>query len=269
MVNARNFLLATGLILISASAAAAQEEIRGVLQHERTDQPVASGLVRLMLPSGAVIDSVRTDSAGTFRFQVPRAGTYALAAEGDGYAPSRSQAVRVGANEVVTVQVRIDSVVLLDPLVVTARDDLGGWLGEFRFRRRAYEPFGGRYFTREDFDWMAAGTPSEVVASLVPTYFLTSDPYRARPNVFMTRPRLTVRTSARNFGGECEPFYYVNYHRIEFGRRDMDGRIEEFVNLGDVTAIEVYRPGVTAPAGIGSGCGGVIIFWTLPDHAPR
>jgi hypothetical protein len=268
MVNSRNCLLAAGLLLLAANAAAGQE-IRGVLQQERTDQPVASGLVRLMLPSGAVIDSVRTDSAGTFGIPVPRAGTYALAAEAAGYAPSRSQAVRVGPNDVITVRIRLDTVVLLDPLVVTARDDLGGWLGEFRFRRRAFEPLGGRYFTREDFDWLAAGTASEVVATLMPTYFLTTDPYLARRNVFMNRPRLTIRTSVRNFSGECEPFYYVNYHHIELGRVDMDGRIEEYVHLGDVTAIEVYRPHATVPAGIKKGCGGVIIFWTLPDGAPR
>jgi hypothetical protein len=264
MVNSWNCLLAAGLLLVAASSAAGQE-IRGVLQHERTDQPVASGLVRLMLPSGTVIDSVRTDSSGAFGFQVPGAGTYALAAEAAGHAPSRSQAVRVGANEMVTVRVRLDSVVLLDPLVVTARHDLGSWLGEFRFRRRTFEPLGGRYFTRADFDWMAAGTASEVVASLMPTFFLTFAEQPERRNVPVNRPRLAIR----RLGQECEPFYYVNYHQIQFGRRDLDGRIEDFVNLGDVTAIEVYRPGSTVPADIKASCGGVIIFWTLPDGAPR
>jgi hypothetical protein len=250
---------------------AAGQEIRGTLRHAQTQQPLPAGQVRLLAPSGAVLDSVRTDSAGTFRFALPRDGSYALSAERSGFAPSRSEMITVGARELVTVSLLLDQVVVLSPLQVTARarqplEDFSGWLGEFRFRRRFYEPFGARYFTREDFDWMAVSTPSQVVASLMPAFFFTDAPYpiAGRENMPTLRPRLAIR----RFNQICEPTYFVNWHPVGVGRADPDGRIEDFVNLADVTAIEVYRPGVTGP--FGGGCGGAIVFWTLgPDRAPQ
>jgi hypothetical protein len=264
MSSLRSCTLAVGLLLIAASGAASQE-IRGVLRHERTQLPIAGGLVRLLMPSGAVVDTARTDSAGEFRLHAARAGAYILTAEADDYAPSRSQVVQVGTNQIVTVQMLLDTVVLLDPLLVTARDEFDGWLGEFRLRRRLYEPLGGRYFTREDFDWIAAVSPSEVVATLMPMFFFSFEAYPGRRNIPVNRPRLAVV----RHGQHCEPIYMLNHHRIVIGRNDPDARIEDFVNLNDVTAIEVYRPGATPPAGVSASCGGAIVFWTLPGRAGR
>jgi hypothetical protein len=250
--------------LLGMATVADGQEIRGELLHQSTQRPIHNGLVRLVLPPGAVVDSVRTDSAGAFRFSGMRPGSYALVAGAAGYVPSRSRPVRIGLNEIVTVELLLDTVVLLDPIVVRARDAFTGWLAELRIRQRFYEPLGGRYLTRADFEWTAASTPSEAIAYLVPGYVFSHAPAPGRSTP-ASRPRLTVK----RFSTLCEPMYYLNHHQLPVAYYNPDARIEDFVSLVDVTAIEIYRPGVPPPMGVGGGCGGSVVFWTLPDTSSK
>ncbi|CAN5824931.1 hypothetical protein BH23GEM9_BH23GEM9_24760 [soil metagenome] len=134
------------------------------------------------------------------------------------------------------------------------------WLGLLRERRQFYQHLGARFFARSDFDWLAAATVSEAIVSLMPMYQYDSRPAAGREGHSTGRAVLAIR----RFNEICEPFYYVNGRRIRINRRRYpEARIEDYVELGTVTAIEVYRPGAATPGDVDDGCGGAIVFWTL------
>jgi hypothetical protein len=238
------------------------QEIRGVLRDARTEHAVRGGEVRLYSVTGSVLARTTTDIAGEFGFRVPQEGVYGLEAVHPLFPPMRRDTVRVAKDEIVTVTLLLDTVFVLAPVTITARVRRSpGWLDVFWERRQFFEHLGARFYTRADFADMAAGTPSEVITSLIPQYFFHASPAPGRAGNPPGRPRLAIR----RFNNVCEPRYYVNHHQV---RIDPDARIEDFVELRHVTAIEVYRPGAARPGDVADGCGGAIIFWTVGPSSP-
>lgn len=72
-------------VLMALSAGTAAQAVEGTLLHEDTGLPLPGAPLYLMDHDGEVADSARTDQHGRFRLAPPRAGTYNLLFQMDGW----------------------------------------------------------------------------------------------------------------------------------------------------------------------------------------
>jgi hypothetical protein len=199
--------------------------------------------------TGGRLGTASTDSAGAFRIRLPGPGSYSVSAEKPGYVPTGRLPLRLERHDaVMEVELALDTVMVLDPLVVRARSsrvaDPGGWLAPFHERRSFFEKLGGKFFTLDDIEWLPARTPEEALVSLVPNFWLQWE------------PGVGTYAVTKRFSQICRPTYYRNGAPVS-------GEVSLWVDFSEVVAIEVYRPGVYAPGGVDGPCGSVVL-WTRP-----
>jgi hypothetical protein len=90
----------------------AQDEIRGRVVDEGTEQPVAGGAVLLLDAAGRRVHGVLTDAAGNFVLRVPGPGTYRLRAEMIGRRSVEREIVIAGAASFQTLALPVQPIEL-------------------------------------------------------------------------------------------------------------------------------------------------------------
>lgn len=232
------FLLA---LLTSVSALRAQV-VSGVLLEAETRVPLAGGLITLLDADSATVVQVRTDSVGGFGFTLDAPGAYRLRAERVGYLAATSPRLSLGETDTLQVEFSLaQNVVMLDPLVVTARSRRLTAAAR-RFYERAEVGAFGRFITRDDIERL---NPLNV-----------TDLFNRIPGV-RTTPMLGG--NAVTIRGDCRPTLYMDGVRVN-GYRSID----DLASPLDVEGIEVYRSTHEAPVeyqGLLAGCA-VVLIWT-------
>lgn len=199
--------------------------------------------------------SAITDADGTFRLVLPRAGTYVIRAERLAYAQGTTEAVDVGAREVVRVEIRlaIDPVPLAPLTVTDRRRDARGRLVAYFRRLDQYQKSGyGRFITREDIERWRLPRISLYLAGV--------------PGVRLRYGNLgDVWIQMRGFGRPCRPTLYLD--GLEMSNSPVP--LDQLVHPDDLEGVEIYRsPTIPAEFSDTRGCG-VIVAWTRQELSDR
>jgi hypothetical protein len=233
-------LLIVGLLAAASSASA--QVVSGTLLEDQTRSPLAGGLVTLISDPAIQVGQTRTDSAGAFHLVLPRAGTYRLRAQLLGYAPALSPDIDLGSADTVFVEFSLArDVVLLDPLVVTARSRHLTPAARSFYDRAANIPFGD-FITYDEIRKSHVHRTSELLRGI--------GGMRLTP--VAGGNEITVR-------GNCRPTVYVDGVRVD-GYRTIDDLAQPM----ELEGLEVYKSAVGAPAeysGLRAGCA-IILVWT-------
>lgn len=111
-----------GLMLLTMAAPAGAQSVHGRVLDGATDEAIAGAEVRLHDAAGRVIGRTLSDAQGRFFLLAPSPGEFALGARLVGYAAMEPVPLRLDAEELVEVEVRLAVVaVQLEPLTVTGR----------------------------------------------------------------------------------------------------------------------------------------------------
>lgn len=232
-------------ILLNIVVAAEAQIIRGKLLDDRTDAPIAAGAVTMRTQAFSV-RTVLTDSAGRFRFHVPRPGYYLLEGSGLGYLKVKSPVVAILGNDTVDVELRLATdAVPLAPLTITARRSTRARLLD-DFEQRRKKGF-GQFLGPED------------IKRLSP--FHVTDLLREMRGIIMHADRTQVDLTMRAMlGGRCVPHIVVDGVAVS-----ENIPINEFLSASSIRAVEVYTLASDVPAEFASvirrGCGAVVL-WT-------
>jgi hypothetical protein len=205
---------------------------------------VVGAEVALLGEGDRVEAATLTDSMGRFVLSTPRGGSFAVRVSHPSYFPYRSGEVRVGADEVVVLEVRLGrNAIPLEPLVVTARMGPGLTGSE---GRRSGAGF-GTHLTRADIDARSAGKATDLL--------------RGIPGVSVRFERWGVgsRVEMRNAFGICEPAIYMDGIRLPLRT---GSRLDDVLTPDRIESVEVYTSLSEAPAQYISGHCGVILLWT-------
>jgi hypothetical protein len=244
-VSAVTVLCLFALPFLAESVSAQRIQGRVVEGESENRKPLAAVAVEARKQTGEHVASALTDSVGLFSLVVDGAGTYLLQATHPAFAVHRSDTVTVGADETVVVELRMDRhVILLDPLVVTARRSTR--ISEFDARR---EGGGfGRFITRSQID---ERSPSR-----------TSDLLRMIPGVTVTPERRGSgsRLLMRGVGGQCQPSIWIDGQRI--AQFPGSTTLDEVLAPSTIEGVEIYTAVSTAPVQYRAGTCGVLLFWT-------
>jgi hypothetical protein len=228
--------------LLAAATSAAAQVVSGTLLEDQSRAPLTGGLVTLISDATTPIGQARTDSTGAFHFVLPRAGTYRLRAQLLGYAPALSPDIDLGSVDTVFVEFSLArDVVLLDPLVVTARSRHLTPAARSFYDRAARIPFGD-FITYEEIQKSHVHRTTELLRSI--------GGMRLTP--VAGGNEVTVR-------GDCRPTVYVDGVRVD-GYRTIDDLAQPL----ELEGLEVYKSAVGAPAqysGLRAGCA-IILVWT-------
>ena len=166
----RNPLLTTLLLTLLPATALAQTALTGRVVDSREQQPVAGAEVRLLSPTGELIESTLATDAGEFRFEGAAAGLYRLEVRRVGYALLEAEGIPMVEGDETFVEVRMGvDAVPMDPVVVVARELYRPtWLQEFDARAEANERLGrGRIFTRVEIDRMKPIRATDLLATFL------------------------------------------------------------------------------------------------------
>lgn len=231
----------------SAGSSTAQT-VTGSVIDSRTALPIDSAYIIVKNMKGVIVDSLPSDSSGRFRSLLPFADRYTIHGGRLGYVSSTDTIV-VRQSEAVEITIRLHPIIGLDSLVVQGQRrgtaDYRGWLGVFYDRRRFFGPLGGKFFHGDDLQIDGAPSVSDLIVSLVP---------RAR----LVHGREGPLLALERFGSVCEPVFYRNGARIV---KRSGERIETYIDLSELLAVEVYS-GVTIPPELMPASCGAVVFWT-------
>ena len=188
------------------------------------------------------VGQLRTDSAGAFRFSLPRAGSYRLLAGQVGYRDAISPRLTVRTLDTLQVEFSLArDAVVLDPVIVTARSRRLTPAAQ-DFYHRATNSIGGNFITRAEIERAHPLRTTELLRHI--------------PGVQMAPipggNTVTIR-------GSCRPTVYVDGVRVE-GYRTIDDLAQPL----ELEGLEVYRSPDQAPAqytGMRAGCA-VVLLWT-------
>jgi hypothetical protein len=239
-------------LLLGAAGDAQAQMIHGHVLQLGTRIPLKDVAVSLRDSDGRTMTSAVTDTAGAFRMQAPRMGSYTIMAERIGYTSVNSP-ISVALREQVEVVLNMDvTAVVLSPLEVKARSpyDLGFLAGYYeRLERNA----GGRFITRDQIDHRGALDVSDLLRDA------------GRIGVYSDRLRgqyVTMRGGA----GECTPRVYLNG---TLANRNERAFVDEVVRPSDLEGVEIYHGVASLPPLYHdeTGCG-VILLWTHRGDGP-
>lgn len=233
-------ILVLGLLAMAPVASA--QVVSGTLLEDETRTPLAGGLVTLISASAIIVGQARTDTAGAFHLELPRSGTYRLRAQLLGYAPALSPDIDLGSADTVFVEFSLArDVVLLDPLVVTARSRHLTPAARSFYERAGSIPFG---------DFI---TYDEIQKSHV---LRTTELLRRIGGMRLTPVAGGNEVTVR---GTCRPTVYVDGVRVD-GYRTIDDLAQPL----ELEGLEVYKSAIGAPAeysGLRAGCA-IVLIWT-------
>jgi hypothetical protein len=234
------------IAFICTPSCLASQVITGRVLELSSDQPIAAASVTLVAGNRSML-STESDSTGTFRLGVPRAGRYSLRVNRIGYATANSTPLDVSVRENVEVTIRLSvTAVRLEPLLVVERREEIAPRSEFERRMEFGRKSGsGVFITREELE----STSAQSVSAL-----LTRVPLLADGQVSFSQ-------------GGCVPTLYLNGARFQFATGET---IDDLIQPGTLEGIEIYRNRTELPrefAGIGH-CG-AIHFWTRAGDPSR
>lgn len=269
-------VLATMLLPAGATA----QEISGRLLDFRTERPIPGGVLQLLSPDSAVLQTTVSDTDGFWRLTAPGPGTYRISAQGFGYAADLSEAIEVGAGAALEAVFHLAPVaILLDPIEVEIRRTRE-YLELTGFFERQRGNF-GHFITPEAIDRREASRITDLLAAVPGVRVGTMAGGSAGPS------QVELRGSSITQGGTCRPRIFVDglmYNRgdsrpiSDFELTPTEERVEQMMreeqalSLDDIghpstiAGIEVYRSASQVPVQFGGTsvetlCG-VIVVWT-------
>ena len=237
---------------IAVSAQASGQTVRGRLLETGTRQPILLGTVALLDTTLTVIDQAFTNESGNFILTAPGPGSYYVLADRLGYARSVDGILELGEDGEISIDFFLrPQPIVLDSLTVEAeRQRIVRRLESAGFYERQKSGFG--HFV----------TPEQIEKRMPVT---TRDLLRAVPGLRVVEDGALGQTLVmrRNDGGTCSPQLHVDGTRISSAGGG-GVRLEDVINLDDISAVEVYDGGADTPlqyGGTQNGCG-VVLVWT-------
>lgn len=250
--------LAAGVVLlVSGARAAGAQVVQGQVVDRADNQPVRSGVVRLLDARGAVA-SARLDLNGRFTLQAPQPGRYWLRFESPGYRVVVSSAIELSSGSTLAYSIQTQTLPLaqMDTVVVEGRA-VPIRLAPF-YERRA-RGGGGEYFTREDLDRWNPGEVTDIVRRSVGFAVVPNSNYGRGGD---TRENLIINNRLGDYVGQfCPPLVFVD--GVYLGTA-WDFDIDSHLAITNVEALEFYNGAGNMPVEFnrrGSDCG-VIGIWT-------
>lgn len=277
----RRVLLTLSLLSLAAPLDTGAQQIRGRLLDVVSERPVPAGLVRLLGADSSVVAVTVTAADGSWRFDVPRAGLYYVAAERLGYQPWIAGPVAIGEKD------ELDSVFHLQPLPVrldaiqVQAAAVRRYLEYNGFFERQRGDF-GHFVTPEAIERRQAVRVTDLLSAIPGVQRVAAAGGSAGP------VQIQLRGSSLSQGGFCRPRVFVDglmYSRgdsrpvrlsdadaTEQAADDAQRRLDQSLSLDDIghpssiAAIEVYRSSSQVPVRFGGTsvetlCG-VIVVWT-------
>lgn len=279
-VAALRACLLAALVTVAATANASAQHVRGQLIDVETGDPIPMGFLSLLAGDSSVITTTTSDASGFWRLDVPRPGTYHIAAERLGYSYLVSDPVVVGAaDELESIFHLRPSPVVLDPIEVRAAA-VRRYLEYTGFFERQRGNF-GHFVTPEAIERRQASRVTDLITA-VPG---VTRVYAAGGSVGPAQ--IQMRGSSLSQGGMCRPRVFVDGMMYTRGdsrpvqlregdateaQDDIFERMDQALSLDDIghpstiAAIEVYRSASQVPVQFGGTsvetlCG-VIVVWT-------
>jgi hypothetical protein len=196
-------------------------------------QPLADVQVRVVDAAA----TARTDTAGRFTLGALPAGTQLLEARRIGYLIVR-QPVELRAGRGTVTELRLQRIVSLDSIRVLAQR--GTRYREFERNKRNLF---GRYLNEEQIERQHALEVSDILR-MTPGVRIVGYGYDAK---------IVSSRGPSSFRGPCEMNVVID------GMQNM--QINQWVQPGDIAAMEIYAGSAGAPSQYDRGCG-VIVIWT-------
>lgn len=231
--------------------------ISGLVTNVRTGAPIQGAIIEVVGTSLRAQSDVR----GTFVIHQVPAGSHRLVVRRIGYRSIRHSIRTVDGEDVVIggqTLAMAPGAMELAPIVVEAKGGIAGQrhLADFFARRAAGF---GHFVTREEFEGWNPAVTSDVIRHVGGMRVV------ANPNYGVNGDRRRVLLgSGRAIGGrECPVLYFVDGLFIGTSA-DQDARINTFIPLVSIEAIEVYSGMSQLPAEFvraGAECGAIVV-WT-------
>ena len=235
--------------LLPAAAAAQQGGVFGVVVDRDTDEPIGGVRVALVDLNGQEQVAAYSDDDGDFALKLPYETEWTLAAEMIGYAAARSDTLRAGPHDRVTVQIRltVEPVEIGEPIVVTAVARMNPDLRAFyeRMERGRISGF-GRFVSREDIDRIRPIEPTDILR--------TTSGVRIVQGGFGRGRGVTMA------GGSCVPALFID--GVQINRHDRGDSLDDFLAVQAIEGIEIYRGAQQVGRFFDQrGCG-LVLVWT-------
>lgn len=236
---------------------AVEGTIRGTVLNEATGLPLAGVRVELLDVRDRIRRTAETDAEGHFVLTRVTPGPFWLRATRRGYARTKTPGWRIESGEILTVNIRMDTeVVLLAPLEVTARIRTHSPVLS-AFRERLDRRMGGTLFSREDIEQRNPATITDLLVGVPGLDVQTVVGMSARiVNMSRALPGLGSGNA------RCPVQYYVDGVLATRGQQEVSP--DELAVPAALEGIEIYRGLGTIPAEFltpEARCG-VIAIWT-------
>jgi hypothetical protein len=255
--------------------------LTGRLLDLETQGPIAWGVLTLLSADSSLVTTVVSDGGGYWRFDVPRAGLYYVAAEGMGYEPWVAGPLQVGEDDELSSVFHLrPQPFRLEPIEVNARA-VRRYLEYSGFYERQRNNF-GHFVLPEDIDKRQAARVTDLLTAIPGVQ-------RLAPSAGGVGPaQIQLRGSSLSRGGSCRPRVFVDGLMYSQGdsrsvrERESDAaeqaaedrlmRMDQALSLDDIghpssiAGVEVYRSASQVPVQFGGTsvetlCG-VIVIWT-------
>ena len=242
------------LLIFSAPHYPAQAQtVFGRLLDGHSQKPVVLAVVTLIDSAKVLIDRTYTDDQGRFELTSPRPGSFFVAAARDGYQPKVDGVLELQSGGTIRVSFYLLPIAFrLDSLLATANPTATvRYLRAQGFYERKELGF-GHFITPEMLERRHIINTGELLRG-IPGVHTSAD---ERGTVVLFRNR--------DVGPPyCTPRVYVDGGAVSSAGANQNIVIEDFVDVDDLEAVEVYTSVSSAPGHFGSltTCG-VILFWT-------
>jgi hypothetical protein len=246
--------LATLLLVLAAhavpAAAAAQSGVRGRVLDAQSGEPLATTAVALIDAQQNVVARAVANTQGVFFLSAPTGGEYRIEAQRIGYTAALLGPVRVEADRLTELQVRLaPDAIPMDALIVASERQIA-FLQRQGFYERRRSGF-GRFLDRYQIE--SRGIPQGTVDLLV-----------GMPGVRIVYTQAGERLVVMRGGvGASMNAAYCAPRVVLDGIEVRDFNVDQDIRPHEIEAIEVYASGTQAPArfgGLGAACG-VIVLW--------
>ena len=237
--------------IVTSSPAHAQT-VTGRLLDGHSQRPVMLAVVTLIDSAKVLIDRTFTDDQGRFELTAPRAGSFFVAAAREGYQPKVDGVLELPAGGSISVTFYLVPLAFrLDSLLANARSTPSVvYLRAQGFYERQERGF-GHFITPEDLERRHIMDARDLLRGMPGVY--TSGDERGTVVLFRSR----------DGGPPCTPRVYVDGASAASAGAGGNIVIEDFVDVDDLHAVEVYTSVASAPVHYSAltSCG-VILFWT-------
>lgn len=249
----RPFAASAGLLLVFMIAQPSNAQtVRGRLLESGSREPIMLGTIALLDTTMAVVDDSFTNESGNFILTAPKPGSYYVLADRLGYTKKVDGILELGEGGMISVDFYLKpQPIVLDSLTVEAeRQRIVRRLADAGFYQRKQSGF-GHFVSPEDIERRMPITTRDLLRT-APSLRVVDDGFAGQT--------LVMRD---NRGQPCSPQLYVDGTRIaQAGGTGV--RLEDVVNVDDVSAVEIYDGGADTPleyGGTQNGCG-VVLVWT-------